>query len=137
MAILTSVRYLMAPGSEHLRQMGKSSAVGNGRQGRQQEASSFRPLVRSCSGHQRVAARNPSQCQALGATQQPELPLGPAVPPPRGPRSCCRPVTSLLGRRPRLERCALLSTHIDTDTGRGLWEKLFYTESPFSGVQGF
>lgn len=35
MAILTSVRYLMAPGSEHLQQTRKSSAVVNGKQGQQ------------------------------------------------------------------------------------------------------
>lgn len=32
---------------------------------------------------------------------------------------------------PMLERCALLSTD-DTNPGRGLWEKLLYTKSPFS-----
>lgn len=140
MAILTLVRYLTAPGSEHLRQMRKSPAVVNGRQGQQQEASSFCPLVRSCSGQQMAVALNPSQCQVLGATQL-QLPLGPGVRPLRGPRSCYRPTTSLPGRCPRLERCALCFLHMFTPAQEEVCGRNCFTQShPFLVtflVQGF
>lgn len=116
--------------SEHLQQMRKSPAVVNGRQGEQQEASSFCPLVRSCSGHQMAVALNPSQCQVLGATQL-QLPLGPGVRPPRGPR-CCRPMTSLPGRCPRLERCALCLLHMFTPAQEEVCGRNCFTQShPF------
>lgn len=131
MAVLTLVRYLTAPGSEHLRQMRKSPAVGNGRQGQQQEAPSFCPLVGSCSGHQ--MAPMPSAGSHTAAASS-----GARGASSEGPTELLQTHDIPAGPMPQIRKvCSLLSTQIHTSTGRGLWEKLLYTKSPFSGVQGF
>lgn len=71
-----------------------------------------------------------AECQALGAPLW-EFP--------------CPRVGTLLqtldvpapGQGPQRGRGSPLSRNIDTNTGRGLGEKVRYTKLPFSGVQGF
>lgn len=109
-----------APGTEHLRRTRKSSAVVNGRQGGRAASPVCPRGVGSCSRHQMAVAPNPGRRPSTGSHIAGATPGG-WVHHPRGPGSCCRPMTS---PHPRLGSGALLSINIDTDTGRGSWEKL-------------
>lgn len=112
----------MAPGSEHLQQTRKSLAVVNGRQGRQQEASSFCPFVRSCSRHQTTAARTQAHCRVPGATGLGFL-CSRARPPPA--TSC--------GLQPQVRRvCSAFYKYRHQHRERSVGEVAL--QSPLSGV---
>lgn len=127
---------LMALGSEHLGQMRKRRQLMAGWGSSKEPLLSALLRVQSCSRHQTVVVLD------LAPRRAPEpprrgLPLGAGV----LPQTHGVPVGGMgeggPGRAPQVERCALLSINIDTNTGRRLWEKVLYTKVPFSGGQGF